>query len=343
MVDRGASETADPTAADWDRQIRSQVSRIVQDISSTPPSVPHAAGSVSFEDVVGATARAVVPALLVDLPLELERLLGRVLEASGVSAAADPRPADDRVQLLRVIIARLSSEWAALAERLVERLDAILAGSGDPQSKGRVHDRIALQFHAGLLSTIVLGDAPRPGRDGSWGKASPLLSADALAERMSEFVARRLEELSGRLAENAASKAAGEHQAEGPSADELRDLLRVEIQDTLGRMPPPGFRPEEIQTIASQIVHSLGASLTAMLFGPRKGEAPRMRPKARARKPKPAAKKRRPAKKSRRIVKKRPEPVRRRRPAAKKTSARRPKVKTKPKAKANAKVKVRGR
>jgi hypothetical protein len=284
MVDRGTSETAGATASDWERQIRSQVSRIVEDIRATPPSVPPTSGSVSFEDVVGATARAVVPALLVDLPLELERLLGRVLEASGVPGPADRLPAEERVQLLRIIIARLSTEWAGLAERLVERLDAVLSGSRDPHAKARVHDRIAQQFRAGLLSTVVLGDAPRRGRDGAWPAASPLLPAEALAERMAECVARRIEELSGRLAESAAKRSGGK--ADGDRAEELRALLRAEIQETLGKMPPAGFQPEEIQTIASQIVHSLGASLTSMLFGPGMSEEEPRRRKGRSRKPK---------------------------------------------------------
>jgi len=282
---------------DWEAQIRSQVSRIVEEIGATPPSAPRTSGSLSFEDIVSATARAVVPALLVDLPLELERLLGRVLEDGEL-------PADDRVQLLRVIIARLSAEWAGLAEKLVERLDQV--GARDPQSKARVHERIAQQFRAGLLSTVVLGDAaPAAVRDGSFGGASPVLPAEALAERMAGVVARkvddsitplrsvldewkdlvseatadrvvtemvsRVEEASGRLAETAARRVVEEGKADPSSAEELRSLLRAEIQDALGKVPPPAFRPDEIQTIASHIVHSLGASLTSMLFGPPMG------------------------------------------------------------------------
>ncbi len=342
-------------AQDLENRVRRQVDQILSEIRGTAPAARRPGESISFEDVAAATARAVIPAILVDLPLEMERVIRRAPDGVGETS-------EERVELLRLIISRLSAEWSDLAKRLVGRLEGAVASSGDAASVRSLREETARRFRAARPWAVLLGGPDAAPEDGRRKAAPPVAVAEELAEKIADAVARRVEagraqypapapptDLAERVAEATANhlktgvigdlrRDLAEIQDVGARTEAMRAVLRGELERALGTMAQSAFRPDEVRMIAAHIAHTLGGTLTNWIFGPPRPEEPRRIPRGASRKaaraPRVSRGKAAPKRRSRKGAKARPKRARRPKAAAKA-------VRRKPKARRVAKRGVR--
>jgi hypothetical protein len=276
-------------AQDLENRVRQQVEQILSEIRATPPAARRPGESLSFEDVAVATARAVIPALLVDLPLEMERLIRQASDAAGVKP-------EERVELLRLIVTRLASEWTELAERLAGRLDSTVEASGDAEAVRSLKEEVLQKFREGRPWTVLLGGPAPAAEPGRRKAAPPVTVAEDMAVKIAESVSRKIEasqtaappapapaalppDLAERVAEVTANtlksgvlgdlrKDLAEIQDVSARSEAIRAVLRAELERVLGTMSQSAFRPDEIRMISTHIAHTLGGTLTNWIFGP---------------------------------------------------------------------------
>jgi hypothetical protein len=301
------------SAQDLENRVRQQVDQILSEIRGTPPAARRPGESLSFEDVAVATARAVIPALLVDLPLEMERVIRQAPDGVGGKS-------EERVELLRLIVTRLASEWTELADRLAGRLDTAVEASGDAEAVKSLKEEVLRRFRVERPWAVLLGGLAPSSDPGRRKSAPPVAVAEELAEKIAESVSRRVEasralapapapalpaDLAERVAEVTANtlksgvigdlrKDLAEIHDVAARSEAIRAVLRAELERALGTMSQSAFRPDEIRMISTHIAHTLGGTLTNWIFGPPRPEervrAPRAsRSKAARRRPKRAA------------------------------------------------------
>lgn len=269
---------------DLEGRVRRQVEQILTEIRGTVPAAVRPGEFLTSEDIVTATARVVVPSLLVDLPLEIERTV----------RGEEDRSDGERVEFLRLIISRLSAEWADLAGRLVGRLAEVVEASAGPDAVASLRESAGGRFREARSWAVLMG-GPLPEAAGARRvEAPPVAVVEDLAEKIAEKVARRVE--AGRvegapvpsdLAERVAAATAdhlkagvfrdlrrelAEIQDVSARTEAIRAVLRSELERALGAMTQSAFRPDEIRTIAAQIAHTLGGTLTNWIFGPPRPE-----------------------------------------------------------------------
>ncbi len=279
-------------------KIRRQVDQILEEIRGTVPVARRAPETLTFEDIAAATARAVVPSLLVDLPLEMERMIRRVPDGAGEAPEA-------RVELLRLIVSRLSAEWTEMAGRLERRLAEVVDAAHDKASVNLIREDAARRFRAARPWAVLLGAPASDAAEGRRKTGPPVSVAEDLAEKIADSVARRVEvsrppappDLAERVAEATADRVKsgviGDLRRElagiqdsAARTEVMRAVLRGELERALGSMGQTKFQPDEVRLIAAHIAHALGGTLTNWIFGaPRKEGGGKRRWPARGRGP----------------------------------------------------------